>query len=109
MGAWVSVTSLRHDRKREAGARISHALARPVIGMPHTRLSVEETARPAVTPFHTGHPDASGRPYYTDRRKCPQCGDRLFTPEWSDHVTPHCVRHLWSCDSCGYQFATSVM
>jgi len=40
--------------------------------------------------------------------ECAQCGETLFAPEWSEHVTERCVRHCWSCDSCGYQFETSV-
>ena len=39
---------------------------------------------------------------------CAQCGEVLFMPEWSEHVNEHRVRHLWSCDSCGYRFETVV-
>lgn len=39
---------------------------------------------------------------------CAQCGDVLVAPEWSEHVSDRCVRHLWLCDACGYEFETSV-
>jgi len=47
----------------------------------------------------------------TDRsqlRPCAQCGDALVAPEWSEHVNERCVRHLWSCDACGYEFETAI-
>ena len=39
---------------------------------------------------------------------CLQCGDGIVAPEWSEHVSEACVRHLWSCESCGYVFETTV-
>ena len=39
---------------------------------------------------------------------CAQCGDALLAPEWSEHVNERCVRHLWTCETCGYQFETTV-
>jgi ribosomal protein L37AE/L43A len=39
---------------------------------------------------------------------CAQCGDALVAPEWSEHVSERCVRHLWSCEACGYEFETSI-
>jgi hypothetical protein len=39
---------------------------------------------------------------------CAQCGDTLFAPEWSEYLDPRSVRHLWSCDSCGYRFESWV-
>jgi len=39
---------------------------------------------------------------------CAQCGERLLAPEWSEHVNERCVRHVWACESCGYQFETMV-
>src|SRR6266496_231253 len=38
---------------------------------------------------------------------CAQCGDALLAPEWSEHVNERCVRHLWTCETCGYQFETT--
>jgi transcription elongation factor Elf1 len=40
--------------------------------------------------------------------ECAQCGDRLYVPEWSELVDERRMRHLWTCDSCGYQFETTV-
>jgi uncharacterized protein with PIN domain len=39
---------------------------------------------------------------------CAQCGDPLVAPERSEHVNERCVRHLWSCEACGYEFETAV-
>ena len=40
--------------------------------------------------------------------ECAQCGEKLFVPEWSEFVDPLRVRHLWTCDACGYAFETTV-
>jgi transcription elongation factor Elf1 len=40
--------------------------------------------------------------------ECAQCGDKLFVPEWSEFVDARRVRHLWTCDACGYSFETTV-
>jgi hypothetical protein len=32
----------------------------------------------------------------------------MFMPEWSEHLSEHRVRHLWTCDACGYRFETVV-
>ena len=39
---------------------------------------------------------------------CPRCNDVLFAAAASEHVSEKHVRHVWSCDSCGHEFATSV-
>jgi hypothetical protein len=39
---------------------------------------------------------------------CAQCGEALFAPEWSEYLDDRRVRHLWSCDSCSYEFETEV-
>jgi hypothetical protein len=39
---------------------------------------------------------------------CAQCGEPIFMPEWSEYLQSHRVRHLWSCDQCGYSFETLV-
>ena len=40
--------------------------------------------------------------------RCEQCDSLLTVPEWSEQVNVRCVRHLWSCDVCGYQFEQLV-
>jgi C4-type Zn-finger protein len=40
--------------------------------------------------------------------QCAQCGADLIAAEWSEHVSDHCVRNVWSCDACGYQFEDTV-
>jgi hypothetical protein len=39
---------------------------------------------------------------------CAQCGEVMFMPEWSEYLSEHRVRHLWTCDACGYRFETVV-
>ena len=39
---------------------------------------------------------------------CAQCGAMLFAPEWSEYLDDRHIRHLWSCDDCGYEFETLV-
>jgi ribosomal protein L37AE/L43A len=43
-----------------------------------------------------------------DFPRCEQCDNPLIAPEWSEQVSARCVRHLWSCEICGYQFEQSV-
>ena len=40
--------------------------------------------------------------------ECPQCGAEVIAPEWSEHVSAHCVRNTWSCDICDCQFEEAV-
>ena len=39
---------------------------------------------------------------------CAQCGTTLLAPEWSEYLDDRRIRHLWECESCGYQFETLV-
>jgi len=39
---------------------------------------------------------------------CPQCGSGMLAPVWSEHVNESCIRHLWACEACGYEFETSI-
>jgi hypothetical protein len=41
-------------------------------------------------------------------RLCAQCDELLIAPIWSEHVTDSSIRHLWSCEACGYEFETTV-
>jgi ribosomal protein L37AE/L43A len=40
--------------------------------------------------------------------QCAQCGSLIIAPEWSEHLSERCVRHVWSCEMCGYQFESTV-
>ena len=40
--------------------------------------------------------------------QCAQCGEAIIAPEWSEYLSQRCVRHLWSCEMCGYQFESTV-
>ena len=37
-----------------------------------------------------------------------QCQAWLLAPDWSEYLNERCVRHTWSCESCGYEFETAV-
>jgi hypothetical protein len=39
---------------------------------------------------------------------CAQCGEALVAPEWSEYCDDRRIRHVWSCDSCGYRRETIV-
>jgi hypothetical protein len=43
------------------------------------------------------------------RPRCARCGDTPIAALWSEHVTDRCVRHLWSCEACGYEFETTYL
>jgi len=55
-------------------------------------------------------PSRSVRTFHQSRpfMPCAQCGDALFAPEWSEYLDDRHIRHLWSCDDCGYEFETLV-
>jgi len=40
--------------------------------------------------------------------QCAQCGGAIVAPEWSEHRSERCVRNVWSCEACGYQFERTV-
>ena len=39
---------------------------------------------------------------------CPNCNDLVFAPAASEFVSKTRVRHIWACEACGHEFATSV-
>jgi C4-type Zn-finger protein len=53
-------------------------------------------------------PKAAAGAQFFRSNSCPQCGDKLLAPEWSEHVNERCIRHFWSCEACGYEFESSV-
>ena len=42
------------------------------------------------------------------KNTCPQCSGWLLAPNWSEHLSERCVRHIWSCEACDYEFETTV-
>ena len=40
---------------------------------------------------------------------CPECGDLLIAPEWSEYEDERHVLHLWSCTDCGCEFETEAL
>ena len=40
--------------------------------------------------------------------ECPQCGADVIAPEWCEHISAHCVRNVWSCEACDYQFEEKI-
>jgi hypothetical protein len=45
---------------------------------------------------------------YFEWPSCPRCGETLVAPESSQLVRTGHIRHIWSCDDCGYDFETTV-
>jgi ribosomal protein L37AE/L43A len=39
---------------------------------------------------------------------CAQCGADMIAPDESEHLSDYCVRNVWSCEACGYQFEDRV-
>jgi hypothetical protein len=40
--------------------------------------------------------------------ECAFCGADLIAPEWSEHVSDHCVRNVWLCEACGREIKDTV-
>lgn len=40
--------------------------------------------------------------------QCAQCDAAIIAPQWSEHVSARCVRNVWFCEACGYQFENTV-
>jgi ribosomal protein L37AE/L43A len=41
-------------------------------------------------------------------KQCAQCRADIIAPEWSEHLSDCCIRHVWSCEACGYRFEDTV-
>jgi ribosomal protein L37AE/L43A len=52
----------------------------------------------------SGMDSASGKPQHL----CPNCGAYIIAATWSERVSERCVRNVWSCESCGFEFETSA-
>ena len=48
------------------------------------------------------------RPHRRPLIECRQCGCNIDMPEWSENLDGDRVRHLWTCEACGYSFETTV-
>ncbi len=40
---------------------------------------------------------------------CPECGDLLIAPEWSEYEDERHLLNLWSCGNCGCHFETEAL
>jgi hypothetical protein len=58
--------------------------------------------------LHTNTSTDRTRLVAVNKNSCPQCGEWILAPEWSEYLSEQCVRHTWSCDACGYGFETAV-
>ena len=47
---------------------------------------------------------ASGKPLHL----CPNCGAHMIAAIWSERVSERCVRNVWSCEACGFEFETAA-
>jgi len=46
----------------------------------------------------------SGKPFHL----CPNCGEHVIAATWSEWASERCIRNVWSCDECKYEFETST-
>lgn len=47
-------------------------------------------------------------PYKVSRLFCPHCQDLIIAATKSQHVSANEVCHWWACETCGYEFRTTV-
>jgi len=40
--------------------------------------------------------------------QCAQCDADIIAAAWSEHLSDSCVRNVWACDACDYQFEDTV-
>jgi ribosomal protein L37AE/L43A len=52
----------------------------------------------------SGVDDAGATPLHL----CPNCAAYIIAATWSERVSERCVRNVWSCESCGFEFETSA-
>ena len=48
---------------------------------------------------------ASAKPLHL----CPNCSAYIIAATWSERVNDRCVRNVWSCDVCGFEFETAAI
>ena len=48
---------------------------------------------------------ARGKPLHL----CPNCSAYIIAATFSERVSERCVRNVWSCEVCGYEFETSAV
>jgi ribosomal protein L37AE/L43A len=39
---------------------------------------------------------------------CPNCSAYAVAPKWPERLKDRCVRNVWSCDVCGFEFETAA-
>ena len=39
---------------------------------------------------------------------CPNCSAYIIAAAWSERVNDRCVRNVWSCEVCGFEFETAA-
>jgi ribosomal protein L37AE/L43A len=47
---------------------------------------------------------ATGKPLHL----CPNCSAYIIAAIWSGSVSERCVRNVWSCEACGFEFETAA-
>jgi hypothetical protein len=58
--------------------------------------------------FHAELPSAPAGAQFFRTTSCPQCGQELPYPEWTEHLGDRDIRSNWSCEKCRCQFETAV-
>ncbi len=41
-------------------------------------------------------------------RPCAQCSASIIAPAWSEYLSAGCVRNVWTCEACGYDFEDTI-
>jgi hypothetical protein len=57
---------------------------------------------------HGRAPASSFAPCKVSQLFCPRCRDLIIAATKSQHVSTNEVRHWWACETCGYEFRTTV-
>ena len=39
---------------------------------------------------------------------CPNCSAYIIAATWSERLSDRCVRNVWSCEVCGFEFETAT-
>jgi hypothetical protein len=60
------------------------------------------------SPTHSPTPAVLAFTRYFARPHCPRCGEMQVAPDQSEFVCEGVIHHIWACDGCGHEFATTV-
>jgi hypothetical protein len=88
--------------------RVALAPQNPSIVAREEKATARGTETEHPMSLHSATPVVIAFARYFNRPRCPQCGDEQFVPERAEFAGEGCIRHTWSCDTCGNEFRTAV-